>query len=102
MLQASSASAGPPIFYRRIRPFAGALPTDPYQFIDARHLRSKHQSNSLHCSHIWTHPGLPGPVRMTARRITTVRIYTVCYMEDTYASQPGWTPRLSPQHFDDL
>jgi hypothetical protein len=36
-------------------------------------------------SHIWTHPGLQGQFRVTARRITTARIYTACHMEDIYA-----------------
>ena len=38
--------------------------------------------------HIWTHPGLQGQVDVTARRITTARIYTACSVEDTYASRP--------------
>ena len=38
---------------------------------------------SLNLSHIWTHPGLQGQFRVTARRITTARIYTACSVEDT-------------------
>jgi hypothetical protein len=34
---------------------------------------------------LWTHPGLQGPCRVTARRITTARIYPACHMEDTCA-----------------
>jgi hypothetical protein len=38
---------------------------------------------TLNLSHIWTHPGLQGQFRVTARRITTARIYTACSVEDT-------------------
>jgi hypothetical protein len=53
----------------------------------ARRLRGP-QLMALNLSHIWTHPGLQGQVRVTARRITTARIYTACSMEDTCASRP--------------
>jgi hypothetical protein len=48
---------------------------------------------SLNLSPIWTHPGLQGQFRVTARRITTARLYPACHMEDTGASRPGWIPR---------
>jgi hypothetical protein len=50
--------------------------------------QSLNLSESLNLSHIWTHPGLQGQVRVTARRITTARIYTACYMEGMYAPRP--------------
>ena len=42
--------------------------------------RSVKKKRSLNLSLIWTHPGLQGQFRVTARRITTARIYTACYV----------------------
>jgi hypothetical protein len=49
ILQVSSTSADPPIWYGRIRPIAGARPKGTEKCIDARHLRSQ-RSSSFWCS----------------------------------------------------
>jgi hypothetical protein len=46
------------------------------------------QIGSLNLSHIWTHPGLQGQCRVTARRITTARIYT--YMDSSRPASRKW------------
>jgi hypothetical protein len=43
------------------------------------------ENTTLNFSHIWTHPALQGQCRVTARKITTARIYTACHMENTCA-----------------
>src|SRR5262249_8732930 len=56
----------------------------------------------LNLSHIWTHPGLQGQFHVTARRITTARIYTACHVRTRVPHGLDGFRALPPQQFDDL